>query len=105
MTKLSGKVALVTGGGRGIGRAVCLKLASEGAHVVINDLDAAPAEEAAPEITKHGGRALVVSGSVTQPDFANHFVRAALDAFGEIDIVVNNAGYTHDAMIHKMTDH
>jgi 3-oxoacyl-[acyl-carrier protein] reductase len=104
MTKLSGKVALVTGGGRGIGRAVCLKLASEGAHVVINDLDAAPAEEVAREITKHGGKALVVSGSVTQPDFADHFVRAALDAFGEIHIVVNNAGYTHDAMIHKMTD-
>lgn len=104
MQKLEGKTAYVTGGGRGIGRAVCLKLASEGARVVVNDLDAEPAEAVAHEIEKAGGAALAVPGSVSAPDFGDRFIRAGLDRFGGVDIVVNNAGYTWDAFIHKMSD-
>ncbi|MEQ9586388.1 MAG: SDR family oxidoreductase [Parvibaculaceae bacterium] len=104
MGKLAGKVALVTGGGRGIGRAVCLKLAAEGAHVVVNDLDSEPATAVVDEILSGGGKALAFPGSVTDEAFGNSFVKAALDHFGDIHIVVNNAGYTFDSMIHKMTD-
>jgi 3-oxoacyl-[acyl-carrier protein] reductase len=104
MTKLNNRVALVTGGGRGIGRAVSLKLAREGASVVVNDLDAEPADAVVSEITKAGGRAIAVTGSVTEDGFAERFKKAALDAYGDVHIVVNNAGYTYDAFIHKMSD-
>ncbi|NYG59763.1 3-oxoacyl-[acyl-carrier protein] reductase [Nocardioides daedukensis] len=104
MGKLEGKTALVTGGGRGIGRSVALQLAAEGARVVLNDLDAAPAEEVVEEIRKNGGDAVAVPGSVTAPDFAPRFVQAATDNFGGIDIIINNAGYTWDSVIQKMTD-
>jgi 3-oxoacyl-[acyl-carrier protein] reductase len=104
MRKLEGRVALVTGGGRGIGRAVCLKLASEGARIVVNDLDSEPAEAVAAEIAAMGGEALVFAGSVSTPTFGDAFVTAALERFGDIHIIVNNAGYTHDSMIHKMSD-
>ncbi|MES3000796.1 MAG: SDR family oxidoreductase [Pseudomonadota bacterium] len=104
MTKLQGKVALVTGSGRGIGRAIALKLASEGARLVVNDLDAEPAQEVAEEIRAAGGEAAVCVGSVTATDFAERFIKTAVDAYQGIDIVVNNAGYTWDAVIQKMTD-
>jgi len=104
MQKLAGKVALVTGSGRGIGRSVALKLASEGARVVVNDLDAGPAEEVVAEIRAAGGEAVACIGSVTAVDFADRFVRAAVDNYGGIDIIVNNAGYTWDNVIQKMTD-
>jgi 3-oxoacyl-[acyl-carrier protein] reductase len=104
MTKLVGKVALVTGSGRGIGRAIALKLASEGARLVINDLDAEPMQEVAAEIRRIGGEAVVCAGSVTAPDFADRFIKTATDAYQGIDIIVNNAGYTWDAVIQKMTD-
>jgi 3-oxoacyl-[acyl-carrier protein] reductase len=104
MTRLSGKVAYVTGSGRGIGRAVALKLAGEGAKVVVNDLDAEPAEAVLAEIRAMGGDGIAVVGSVTEDGFAERFVGAGLDAFGEIDIIVNNAGYTWDSLIAKMTD-
>lgn len=104
MTRLSGKVAYVTGSGRGIGRAVALKLAGEGAKVVVNDLDAEPAEAVLAEIRAMGGDGLAVVGSVTEDGFAERFVGAGLDAFGGIDIIVNNAGYTWDSLIAKMTD-
>ena len=104
MGKLQGKVALVTGSGRGIGREVALKLASEGASVVINDLDVAPAEETVAAIAAAGGRAVACVGSVTAVDFADRFVRTAIDQLGGLDIIVNNAGYTWDSVIQKMTD-
>lgn len=104
MKKLEGKVALVTGSGRGIGRSVALKLAGEGAKIVVNDLDAAPAEEVVSEIRAAGGEAVACVGSVTAPDFADRFVKTAIDSYGSIDIIVNNAGYTWDNVIQKMSD-
>jgi 3-oxoacyl-[acyl-carrier protein] reductase len=104
MSKLQDKVALITGSGRGIGRCLALKMASEGARVVVNDLDAAPAEEVVAEIVAAGGQAVACVGSVTAPDFADRFVKTAMDNFGTIDIIVNNAGYTWDNVIQKMSD-
>lgn len=104
MSKLKGKVALVSGSGRGIGRALALKLAGEGARVVVNDLDADPAEETVAAIRAVGSDAIAVVGSVTDDGFADRFVRAAMEGFGGLDIIVNNAGYTWDNVIHKMSD-
>ncbi len=104
MLKLEGKTALVTGAGRGIGQAIALKLASEGANLVINDLDDAPAADTVSKIGDHGRRAVAVTGDVTAEDFGTRFVATAMDEFGGIDIVVNNAGYPWDAVIQKMTD-
>jgi len=102
--KLQDKVALVSGSGRGIGREIALKLASEGARVVVNDLDEAPAMEVVQAIRAAGGQAAACVGSVTEAGFAPRFVRTALDEFGGIDIIVNNAGYTWDNVIQKMSD-
>lgn len=102
--KLQDKIALITGSGRGIGRALAIKLASEGAKVVVNDLDQAPADEVVSTIKAAGGEAIAYVGSVTTDDFAENFVEVALKNFGTADILVNNAGYTWDAMIHKATD-
>src|ERR1700760_4092837 len=104
MTKLRGKVALVTGSGRGIGRAIALKLASEGARLVVNDLDAAPGDAVAAEIKAAGGEAIAVNGSVSVAGFGDRFVGAAMETFGGLDIIVNNAGFTWDATVQKMTD-
>src|ERR1700759_2882753 len=104
MNKLAGKTALVSGGGRGIGREVALKLASEGARVVVNDLDADPANEFVELIRSQGGEAVACVGSVSAPDFAERFVKTAVDNFKGIDIVVNNAGFTWDNVIQKMSD-
>ncbi len=104
MKKLTGKVAYVTGSGRGIGRAVALKLAREGANVVVNDLDQEPAEEVVGAINAIGGKAIAVVGSVTDEGFGDKFISSGLEAFGGIDIIVNNAGYTWDALVHKMSD-
>ena len=104
MGKLHGKIALITGSGRGIGREVALKLASEGANIVVNDLDAAPAEEVVSAIRASGGKAVACVGNVTATDFPDRFVKTALDHFGGIDIIVNNAGYTWDNVVQKMTD-
>lgn len=102
--KLAGKVALVSGSGRGIGREIALKLARDGARVVVNDLDAAPAEETMAAIRGAGGEAVACNGDVTAEGFAERFVSAAVDTWGGLDIVVNNAGYTWDNVIQKMTD-
>ncbi len=97
-------MALVTGAGRGIGRAIAMKLASEGAQLIINDLDEDATRQVVQEIHGLGSQALACTGSVTHPTFANHLIETALYAFGDIDIVVNNAGYTWDNVIQKMSD-
>ncbi len=104
MGMLDGKVAILTGSGRGIGAAAAKLFASEGASVVVSDLDPNPAEETAAAIRNAGGKAIIVAGDVTDPAFPPQLVKATLDAFGGIDIIVNNAGYTWDAVIQNMTD-
>jgi len=102
--KLSNKIALITGSGRGIGRALAIKLANEGAKIVVNDLDEAPAEEVVKLLRSQGCEAISYVGSVTEPDFAELYIETATQAFGTPDILINNAGYTWDSMIHKSTD-
>jgi 3-oxoacyl-[acyl-carrier protein] reductase len=104
MGKLDGKTAIVSGAGRGIGRSIALKLAAEGASVVVNDLDPDPANQVVGEITGAGGRAVACPGSVADPDFGERFVGTATQHFGGLDIVINNAGYTWDTVVQKMTD-
>jgi len=104
MSMLNGRVAIVTGSGRGIGREVALQLAGHGASVVVNDLDAGPADEVVAEIKANGGRAVACAGSVTEPGFAARFVGTAIDTYGDLHIIINNAGYTWDAVIQKMTE-
>ncbi|NEW41476.1 SDR family oxidoreductase [Nocardia cyriacigeorgica] len=104
MGNLDNKVAIVSGSGRGIGREIALKFAAQGAKVVVNDLDAEPAKETVAAIEVAGGQAVAVPGSVTDEDFAERFVSAAVDTYGGLDIIVNNAGYTWDSVIQKMTD-
>jgi 3-oxoacyl-[acyl-carrier protein] reductase len=101
MKALEGKAAIVTGSARGIGRATAELLVAHGARVLVNDLDAGAAEHAAAEI---GENAAVFSGDLTRDGVPDALVQAAVDAFGRLDIVVNNAGYTWDAMAHKMSD-
>jgi len=102
---LKGKVALITGAGRGIGKSAALLFAAQGASVVVSDLDAAPAEETVAEITAAGGRAISVAGDVTADGFPERLVETAVGEYGpSIDILVNNAGYTWDALLHKMSD-
>ena len=104
MGTLTGKTAIISGSGRGIGRAVALKLASEGAAVVVNDLDDAPASEVVDTIRAAGGRAIACVGNVTDETFGERFVQAALHEFGGLDIIVNNAGYTRDGVIQKQSN-
>lgn len=104
MAKLTGKVALVTGAGRGIGRSLAEQLAAEGARVVVNDLDREPAEETVAAIKAAGGTAIAYPGSVSAPDFPKRFIGAALEHFGDVHILVNNAGYIWNGPLHKITD-
>ncbi|HEY3139212.1 MAG TPA: SDR family oxidoreductase [Blastocatellia bacterium] len=101
---LQGKTAIITGSGRGIGRATAELFAQHGASVVVSDIDPEPAEQAVGAILKAGGKALSVPGDVTDRAFPDKIVNAAIEKFGGLDIIVNNAGYTWDAVIHKMTD-
>jgi len=101
---LVGRVALVTGSGRGIGREIALKLAAAGASVVVNDLDEDVATQTSADIVAAGGTAVTCAGSVTDRDFAARFVNTAVTRFGGLHILVNNAGYTWDAVVQKMTD-
>jgi 3-oxoacyl-[acyl-carrier protein] reductase len=105
MGVLDGKVAIVTGSARGIGKATADLLASQGARVLINDLDADVAEATAAEIAKaHGVETTVFAGDLTAGDTPDRLVAKAIDSWGKLDILVNNAGYTLDAPIHKMSD-
>ena len=101
---LQGKVALISGSGRGIGRAIALKLSRAGANVVLNDLDESVANVVFGTIKDAGGQAAICVGDVTQHDFGQRFVDTALDKFGGIDIIVNNAGYTWDNVLQKTQD-
>src|SRR5579871_6070321 len=101
---LKGKTALVTGSGRGIGRAIALQLAEYGANVMLNDIDREPLFETGAEIDQAGGAARAMPGDLTAPDFPQKLVDATVAGFGSIDIIVNNAGYTWDNVIQKMTD-
>ena len=101
MGVLDGKAAIVTGSARGIGRATAELLAEQGARVLINDLDGDVAEQAASEIQ---GDTAVFGGDLTQAGVPDQLVQKAVDEFGQLDIIVNNAGYTWDGVAHKMTD-
>jgi 3-oxoacyl-[acyl-carrier protein] reductase len=101
MGLLDGKAAIVTGSARGIGRATAEMFVAEGAKVLINDLDADVAEQAASEID---GETAVHAGDLTKEGAADELVKAANEAFGAVDIVINNAGYTWDGVAHKMSD-
>jgi 3-oxoacyl-[acyl-carrier protein] reductase len=101
MGVLDSKSAIITGSARGIGRATAELFASEGAQVLINDLDSDLAEQTANEID---GETAVFAGDLTKGDAPDRLVAAAVDAFGKLDIIVNNAGYTRDEVIHRMTD-
>ena len=109
---VSGKTAIVTGGGRGIGRGIAMLLAAEGASVVVCDIgaslegsgsDAGPAQETVAAIKQKGGKAVPTTLSIVDPKNAEAIVKLALDAFGRVDILINNAGILRDVIFHKMS--
>jgi 3-oxoacyl-[acyl-carrier protein] reductase len=104
MGKLADRVAIVTGAGRGIGRATALRLAADGACVVVNDLDPEPAEETVAAISEAGGQAVVHIANTVDLDAARRLVGGAVEHFGKLDIVVNNAGTTRDRIFHNLDD-
>lgn len=104
MAILEGRVALVTGAARGIGRSVALKLAQAGAAVVINDLDVEPLNAVADEIQTLGGEVGVLAGSVVDSNFAEQLLQVAIDRWGRVDLLVNNAGYAWNSQIDRTSD-
>ncbi|KAG2099638.1 uncharacterized protein F5147DRAFT_712210 [Suillus discolor] len=101
---LSGEVAIITGSGQGIGRSAALLFAKEGAKVVVSDIDAKKAADVVNEIKAAGGDAIYVAGDVGADDFPQTIVDATVKQYGKINHIVNNAGFTHDKMIHTMPD-
>jgi 3-oxoacyl-[acyl-carrier protein] reductase len=101
MGLLDGKSAIITGSARGIGRATAELFVREGAQVLINDLDGDVAEQTSSELD---GETAVFAGDLTEPGIPDELVKKGIDEFGKVDIVVNNAGYTRDAVVHKMSD-
>jgi 3-oxoacyl-[acyl-carrier protein] reductase len=104
MGRLDGKVALITGAGRGIGRATAVRFGEEGAAVIVNDVDPEPAEEAAQAVKEAGGQGMVSTHNTVELDQARQMLERAVAEFGAIDIVVNNAGITRDKTFHNLTD-
>src|SRR6185369_13441759 len=100
--RLSGRTAVVTGAGRGLGEAIALRFAGEGAAVMINDMDPETAQGTADRIVREGGRAAVCTGSVTDEAVARELMERAIAAFGSLDILVNNAGITRDKLLRDM---
>ncbi|MBI1256021.1 MAG: 3-oxoacyl-[acyl-carrier-protein] reductase [Chloroflexi bacterium] len=104
MTQLNERIAVVTGGSRGIGRGIALELAQRGATVVVNyQRNADAANEVVEQITSAGGKAQAVQGDVSQEEDVNRLIKTAIDAYGKIDILVNNAGTTRDNLIMRMS--
>ena len=102
---LLNKNCIITGSGRGIGRATALLFAQEGGRIVVCDLDEGPANQVVKEINASGGQAVACPGDITDPAFPEQLIQTAIEAFGpNIDIIVNNAGYIWDAVIHNMSD-
>lgn len=104
MGRLDDRVAIVTGGGRGIGQATSLRLASDGAAVIVNDIDDAPANETVKLIEEAGGRAVACVANTVDLAEAERLTKTAVDEFGKLDILVNNAGTTRDKMFHGLDD-
>src|SRR6202020_1352900 len=113
MARLDGRVAIVTGAGRGIGRSVARLLASEGASVVVNDLgaemdgsgkDAGPAQQVVTEIAEAGGKAVVNGADISDFDAAENLIASAIEQFGRLDVLVNVAGILRDRMVFNMTE-
>jgi len=102
--RLEDRVAVITGAGRGIGRATAVRFAQEGAAVVVNDVDPEPAEETAGLVKEAGGQALVSTDDTVDMSQATALMSTAAEAFGKVDIVVNNAGITRDKTFHNLTD-
>ena len=98
------QVVIITGAGRGIGAAAARLFAQHGARVVVNDLDAGPCEAVVAEIEAGGAAALAAPGDVTDPAFPDRLMQTTVDAYGTINVLVNNAGFTWDGMLHKMSD-
>nr|WP_082447551.1 3-oxoacyl-ACP reductase FabG [Youngiibacter fragilis] len=102
--RLEGKVAIVTGAGRGLGKGIALKMAKEGAKVIVSDVISDNADECVKEIKEAGGEAVAFTGNIAKLEDVNAVFETAINSFGRIDIVVNNAGINRDTMLHKMTD-